>query len=332
MSEILCYENHHMNGYEYAIWSLGRRLAHKTGTLCYSGRSLARHFRQMDKDTVYAAIGSLVEKGWFRLISPAKMNQLSGKRTPAVYRVLSHDEWLVDFPGCCPRLTEANETLDETLNETEDENGPDAERIITTLPKKDVGVEGRSGRSQGTILSVSGDDSVGVGGHEVEAKQKGNREVVEPAAALLLRQEHAKTQSGIAVGNTGQPSEGDGLVGKPSVAPSNFEAVSALLESRFKVKQRTENIEPESVARLNALSMTEWPAALTWALEEPFWCGRILGRGALASFIRNLPTIQHQMIADRKSAERNTKSKGGAFIKAASVRPHAKFHYKGDIL
>lgn len=89
------------------------------------------------------------------------------------------------------------------------------------------------------------------------------------------------------------------------------------------LKQTMEPIE--GFEHLEPVPLPEIEKVLAWAMNEPFWCKRIVGARALRTFVRNFPTIRRQMGAVQKSSSKN-------FVKAESVRPTGNFNYQGEIL
>jgi hypothetical protein len=96
-----CFANLHMRPEEYALWDVTRSLSHKTGILYFDGRELAKLFDGTAKNRIYRAAKSLVKKGWYKVLSPARRDERTGWFSPARYRVLSPEEWSEEHPHAC---------------------------------------------------------------------------------------------------------------------------------------------------------------------------------------------------------------------------------------
>lgn len=115
-------------------------------------------------------------------------------------------------------------------------------------------------------------------------------------------------------------------------SPSKLDALAAVVTSRVQIKQSLNFTERESpgMELLQKTSLQDITAALDWAVQEPFWSGRVMGAGALKSLVRNLPTIQRQMAAQKLNAARASRPQ----LKARSVAPNPgkAFSYEGEII
>lgn len=91
-----------MTAQQYGFWDVCRTLAFKNDILFFNGRSIAARFQGMSKSTAYLLADALVESGWFKLIKDS-MRRKDGTFSPKQYRVLSHDQWVLEHPeGCLP--------------------------------------------------------------------------------------------------------------------------------------------------------------------------------------------------------------------------------------
>jgi hypothetical protein len=113
---------------------------------------------------------------------------------------------------------------------------------------------------------------------------------------------------------------------------SKLDALAAILKNRVGVPQSVTFTEKEAsgLESLDQIPLQQMSDALDWALQEEFWSTRVGGAGALKSLLRNLPTIQRQMAAEKPGAVK-VKPKQ---LKAASVaaKPNKAFAYEGEVL
>src|SRR5579884_486729 len=110
----------------------------------------------------------------------------------------------------------------------------------------------------------------------------------------------------------------------PTVSDTPLVArLAELLQSRTLMKQAVDSVE--GIEHLERQPFAQIEKVLTWALDEPFWAKRIVGMRALRTFVRNYPTIQQQMNAEKKS-----RSKLAHNIKAASCLVTGEREWKGE--
>lgn len=113
---------------------------------------------------------------------------------------------------------------------------------------------------------------------------------------------------------------------------ANIEALTLIVANRMNKTQKTDFTERErpGLEALKEGSLQAMTDALGWALQDPFWIARIVGAGALKSLLRNLPTIQRQMAAEKQGATEASRKQ----LKAVSVAPKQEkpFSYEGEII
>lgn len=119
----VCFPNLHMRPEEYALWDVSRKLSHETGVLYFDGRDLAKLFEGAGKDRVYRAAKSLIEKGWYEVITPARRDPRTGLFLPAQYRVLSPEQWATLHRHICGTLLESS-LQSETGNQSSKRERP----------------------------------------------------------------------------------------------------------------------------------------------------------------------------------------------------------------
>jgi hypothetical protein len=91
--ETKCFANVHLKCGEFGFWEVCRSLSFPfEHNLIFDGRTLAANFAGEGKDHIYRLAKRLCETGWFVCLKQSKRGS-KGTWEPAVYRVLSHEEW-----------------------------------------------------------------------------------------------------------------------------------------------------------------------------------------------------------------------------------------------
>ena len=96
-----CFANLHMSPEGYGLWDLARSLSFSTGVLYFDGRTVARLFKDTDKNKIYRIAKELTDGGWFRVLVPRQRNKKTGLWTATQYAVLSPEQWAEKYPHDC---------------------------------------------------------------------------------------------------------------------------------------------------------------------------------------------------------------------------------------
>jgi hypothetical protein len=123
-----CFAHRHMSFTDYGILNVVTAWAYQKsakvkGTLFFDGVRIANEFSEGGKSTVYDSRDRLIAAGWLVpldavVIDPktglkiAKRNKRNGKLSSGRYRVLKHEDWVIEHPGAC-ELCRAVQEADE---------------------------------------------------------------------------------------------------------------------------------------------------------------------------------------------------------------------------
>ena len=90
-----------MSAEGYGLWNLARSLSYSAGVLYFDGRTVAKLFKDTDKNKIYRVAKELTDAGWFKVLVPRQRNKKTGLWTATQYAVLSPEEWAKKYPHEC---------------------------------------------------------------------------------------------------------------------------------------------------------------------------------------------------------------------------------------
>jgi len=88
-----CFVNFHLTPEEFGLWNYLRSVSYESGIAYLSGRQIAQHFDDTDKNAVYRIIDRLFAKAWLEEFSPF-YRTTNGSYVPRSAKVLDHATWV----------------------------------------------------------------------------------------------------------------------------------------------------------------------------------------------------------------------------------------------